>query len=194
MTLQPGDRFGKLLLLEPINVPGRRGIFWRCSCDCGKRILKYGGHIRAGQAKSCGCVKGAHRTHQMSGTSEYKAWDNARSRCYRLKDKKYPRYGGRGITMCDEWRQSFEAFIRDMGKKPTPHHSLDRINSDGPYSPENCRWATDIEQNNNRSFNRRLVVNGHSVTVAQAARLTGLPHATILSRLDAGKSDAEAVS
>jgi hypothetical protein len=131
--------------------------------------------------------------HGMSGTPEYKAWDNAKGRCYREKDRKYPLYGGRGITMCDEWRSSFKAFFDDIGPRPSPLHSLDRKDGDGPYSPDNCHWATEEEQNNNRSFNRHLTVNGERVTVAQAARETGIPHATILSRLDAGKTDEEAV-
>ncbi len=95
--------------------------------------------------------------------------------------------------MCDRWRNSFQAFIDDMGRKPTPLHTLDREDNDGPYSPDNCRWATRVEQNNNRSFNRHMTINGERLTVAQAARNAGLPHATVLSRLDAGKSDDEAV-
>lgn len=192
-ALAPGMKFGSIELIEPVKIEGRHGQFWDCICKCGARTIKYAGHIRAGQAKSCGCVKGANRTHSMSGTPEYKAWDNARSRCYREKDKKYPLYGGRGITMCDRWRNSFAAFLEDMGRKPSPLHSLDRKDSNGLYEPGNCRWATDKEQNNNRSINRHLMVAGERLTVAQAADRTGIPHATILSRLDAGKTDEEAI-
>lgn len=195
MSLQivPGMRFGIVTTVEAIKLPCRRGTFWRCLCDCGNTSIKYSGFLRTGKARSCGCVKGANRTHQMSGTPEYKAWDNARSRCYREKDRKYPLYGGRGIRMCAEWRDSFSAFIADVGLKPSSNHSLDRINGNGNYEPSNCRWATAVEQNNNRSINRHLVFGGETMTVAEAARRTGIPHATILGRLDAGKSDAEAV-
>ncbi|HWL06770.1 MAG TPA: hypothetical protein VNQ99_17840 [Xanthobacteraceae bacterium] len=129
----------------------------------------------------------------MTGTPEYRAWNNARSRCYREKDRKYPLYGGRGIAMCDEWRRSFSAFFADMGPRPSPNHTLDRIDNNGNYEPGNCRWATSIEQNNNRRFNRHIHLNGRRLTVSEAARETGIPHATILSRLDAGRSDEEAV-
>jgi hypothetical protein len=194
MSVSVGDRFGRLTAVKPVKIAGRRGTFWLCRCDCGKTTTKYAGHIRAGQAKSCGCVKGARRTHSMSGTPEYKAWDNARARCYNKNNKRYPLYGARGIYMCEQWRWSFATFLADMGRRPSPQHSLDRRDNNGHYSPENCRWATDEEQNNNRSFNRHITIGGMTMTVAQASRLTGLTHATILSRLDAGKSDEEAVS
>jgi len=194
-TVEPGMRFGRLTTLAAIKIPGRRGTFWECQCDCGNAVTKYNGHLVNGTAKTCGCVKGAKRTHMMSGKPEYKAWDNARSRCYNPENKRYPLYGARGITMCDRWRKSFQNFFDDMGRKPSPAHSLDRIDNDGPYSPENCRWATAEEQNNNRtSYNRNLAIGGLTMTVAQASRLTGIPHATILSRLAAGKTDEEAVS
>jgi hypothetical protein len=129
----------------------------------------------------------------MSHSAEYKAWDSARNRCRNPKNRKFRLYGGRGINFCDRWNNSFENFLSDMGVKPSPDHSLDRKDSNGDYTPENCRWATIVEQNNNRSFNRRLVVNGQAITVAEAARVTGIPHATILTRLDSGKTDEEAI-
>lgn len=95
--------------------------------------------------------------------------------------------------MCDRWIDSFANFIADMGRKPSRGHTLERKNCDGAYSPENCTWATYETQNNNRRFNRRLEIAGKSYTVAQASRLTGIAHATILGRLDAGKSDSEAI-
>jgi hypothetical protein len=187
--IEISSKFGRLTVAEKL--PHSK---WRCDCECGNSTVAYAGHLRNGSRVSCGCLIGkANKTHGMSHSPEYKAWDNARSRCYREKDRKYPLYGARGITMCDAWRFSFETFLADMGRRPSPAHSLDREDSDGPYAPKNCRWATAEEQNNNRRFNRYLMVNGERVTVAQAAKLTGLPHATILSRLDAGKSDMEAI-
>lgn len=194
MQIKPKMRFNKLTTVEVATDLLRRGQYWICRCDCGGTTSVRSSYLRDGTAMSCGCAKkGINRKHGMVHTPEYKAWDNARSRCYRVKDRKYPLYGGRGITMCDRWRQSFANFYEDLGRRPSDRHSLDRINSNGNYEPGNCRWATIVEQNNNRSINRRLVVDGRTVTVAEAARLTGIPHATILGRLDGGKSDAEAI-
>lgn len=190
--INSGDIFGELTTVQKVAGP-RRGEFWLCRCSCGDKTLAYSGHLRAGMRVSCGCKPSGPTTHNMSGSAEYKAWDNARNRCYSPNNRKYPLYGGRGISMCDRWRLSFENFIADMGRKPTPQHSLDRINRAGNYEPENCRWATIIEQNNNRCFNRHLNYLGMRVTVAEASRITGIPHATILGRLDAGKTDEEAI-
>lgn len=191
--LAPGMTVGSVRLLEAVKHPARRGQFWRCLCQCGNETIKYAGHLRAGEVKTCGCVKGAKRTHGMSHSPEYKAWDNARDRCRNPGNRKYPLYGGRGIQFCERWISSFQNFITDLGKRPSNEHSLERADGDGNYEPVNCIWATAEEQNNNRSINRHIVVGGKQMTVAQAARLTGIPHGTILSRLDAGKSDAEAV-
>lgn len=189
-----GRKINRLLVQAETRKPGTSGRFYVCLCDCGNETLKYGGHLRSGEAVSCGCAqRSVNRTHGMSGTPEYRAWDNARSRCHRAADAKYPLYGGRGIAMCDAWRQSFPAFFAELGPRPSAQHSLERNDGNRGYEPGNCRWATAEEQNNNRSINRHLVVGGERMTVAQASRVTGLPHGTILARLDAGKTDAEAV-
>jgi hypothetical protein len=192
--IRPGFRLNKLTAVEQTRHPNRRGMFWICRCDCGRTTLKYAAHLRDGSAVSCGCSMAENKkTHGLSRSPEYKAWDSARGRCYREKDGKYPLYGGRGIRMCDRWRNDFAAFIADMGRRPSSAHSLDRIDSNGDYTPDNCRWATISEQNNNRSFNRHLVMDGERVTVAEASRRTGICHATILDRLDRGWSDERAV-
>lgn len=189
-----GMRFGKLVVVRRDHT--RNGTFWLCQCDCGSTTSAPSGHLNNGSRKSCGCAQdGSHtRTHGMSHSSEYRAWTNARHRCTNPNNRKYPLYGGRGIRMCAQWALSFDTFIRDMGRKPTARHTLERLDSNGDYTPENCVWATAIQQNNNRSFNRKLQFQGRLVTVAQASRATGIPHGTIISRLDSGKSDEEALS
>jgi hypothetical protein len=159
-SCQPGDRYGQLTVLseaEP-GSDGRRTVL--CQCDCGIQKPIRAKDLLAGNYISCGCVRrqrlhdGMQRTHghfeERTGSDVYTSWNNAKNRCYNQKDKSYDDYGGRGIKMCDRWRNSFEAFLEDMGARPSHDHSLDRINNDGDYEPGNCRWATKSEQNGNR--------------------------------------------
>jgi hypothetical protein len=160
-----GMRFGRYVVLH------RHGTSWRpvkwvCRCDCGtvKPVGAIG--LKSGGSKSCGCLQKEllakrstgqrhTRTHGMNGTPEYRAWDSMLTRCNNPKSKPYPRYGGRGIKVCDRWRK-FENFLADMGPRPSKDLSLDRIDNDGNYEPGNCRWATIKEQNNNKSNCRHL--------------------------------------
>ena len=156
-----GDVYGRLTV---DSYGGRRGKLhqWNCTCECGARKAVYGSHLRCGGTKSCGCLKRERATtHGGSGAAEYVAYKNMLQRCYNEKGGRYPYYGDRGITVCSRWRDSPENFLLDMGSRPTPQHSLDRIDNDGNYSPDNCRWATKTEQMLNR---RRLKTNSSGVT------------------------------
>jgi hypothetical protein len=117
---------------------------------------------------------------------EYKAWVHIKGRCYNPATKSYARYGGRGITVCGRWRESFEAFLEDMGQRPSSDHSIDRIDNDGNYSPENCRWATREEQGANKRNNRYIVARGKRQTVSQWARELGVPVQVLDKRLTRG--------
>lgn len=136
-----------------------------------------------------------HTTHGLSDTPEHRVWIDLRARCRNPNHQAYGRYGGRGITVCERWR-SFEAFLADMGPRPSPEHSIDRVDNDGSYSPENCRWATPTEQNGNRrpwKRSRRLTAFGRTLSIREWASVLHLPVTTIYHRLDRGYSDEEAL-
>jgi hypothetical protein len=114
------------------------------------------------------------------------SWKNMLRRCFSPKSRDYARYGARGITVCDRWRESFEAFISDMGPRPSRLHSIDRIDNDGPYCPENCRWATKVEQASNRRTNQKITFRGETLTVHEWSRRTGLKAPALYWRLHAG--------
>lgn len=135
----------------------------------------------------------AQEQHGMSSSAEYGIWRTMISRCHDENTKSYPDYGGRGIAVCERWRNSFIAFHADMGPRPSSEHSLDRRDNDLGYFPGNVFWRTSVEQNNNRSSNRRLMYRDQSFTLAELSRMSGLGHKTISQRLAKGDSVEEAL-
>lgn len=191
---RPGDRFGRWTVLheaEPYRPPGnpsqpyRR---WLCECGCGTTTAVAGRSLTSGRSTSCGCwsreVTSARAiTHGLRHTGEWNIWQGMKTRCLNPRSKAWPDYGGRGIAVCDEWRDSFEAFYRDMGPRPSPRHTLERRENDGPYARWNCRWATKREQNNNRRSSRFITYNGERMTVTEAARRADLGKTTLERRV-----------
>lgn len=161
-----GQRFGKLLIISRgENRPGQHSR-WNYVCDCGATGSAKSCHLRSGATQSCGC--GAGKTHGASGgrkqkTPEYHSWLAAKQRCFNPNNIAYRYYGGRGIGMCDRWKDSFAAFLADMGSRPEGM-SLDRIDSDGHYEPGNCRWATRTTQSANQRRPRKLAAAGSPPT------------------------------
>lgn len=158
-----GRRFGRLMVLRrtasPILHKKPTDAWWLCICDCGREKAIRSTCIRLRATNSCGClykdrpiVHGHSR--KLKRSPEYKAWCGMRQRCFNSADPGWKNYGGRGITVCDKWLKNFSAFLEDVGRRPSENHSLDRINNDGNYEPENCRWATSAEQNHNTRVKR----------------------------------------
>lgn len=156
-----GHRFGRLVAVsigEPHVSPSRKQVTWICKCDCGNEVTIQRGALRSGASKSCGCsykdLGIRKRTARHENNSEYSTWFHLKQRCINPKDKDFNNYGGRGIKVCSRWLNSFDNFFEDMGKKPSDEHSIDRIDVNGDYTAENCRWATPIEQSRNRRNTR----------------------------------------
>lgn len=158
-----------------------------CRCVCGKEFTVDHYKLTSGQTKSCGCRRTAlivafNTTHGLTKTPEYRVWCLMRGRCLNPADHAYPLYGGRGITIAPEW-DDFDVFLRDMGKKPTSKHSIDRIDVNGRYGPENCRWATWRQQQNNKRCNIRMTFSGETLTLSEWSEKLELPYSTLRNRL-----------
>ena len=132
-------------------------------------------------------------THGMTKTPEFRAWAHMKHRCFNPNHPRYLDWGGRGIMVCDRWKNSFENFLADMGTKPSPKHSIDRIDNDGDYCPDNCRWATKTDQSNNKRNNRLITIRNKTYTIAQWTKEMGYGRDVIWNRLKDGWSDYDAV-
>lgn len=192
-----GQRFGRYTVLhrdtDQFSANGKRRTKWVCKCDCGN-VKSVGAYdLRAGHILSCGCYKKQIKRAQLTRhgailggkpTRLYRIWDSMKARCYDPNKNYYSLYGGRGIQVCNEWRYSFEAFQEwalNNGYDDTL--TIDRIDADGNYCPENCRWSTIKEQNNNKRDNHYLTYKGETKTLAQWSEVTGFPYHTLSARV-----------
>ncbi len=162
---------------------------WDCRCDCGTEWTVHGPSLVSGNTGSCGCwgrsILGKNtKTHGRRHTPEYESWASMIQRCTNPNNPSYPRWGGRGITVCRRWRQSFAAFDADMGPRPSLKHSIDRVDNHGNYTPKNCRWATPHEQSRNTSRNLILVLHGRAQILSDWARELNIGQSTLWRRLN----------
>lgn len=175
-----GHRYGKLLVVEQApHIGGRRA--YKCLCDCGNYINARIESLRADFTKSCGCIRNErignlNKTHGKTNTPEYRSWTGAKERCFNPNSKKYKNYGARGITMCEEWVNNFEAFLAYVGKKPSPKHSIGRIDVNKNYEPGNVRWETMEEQGKSRTDNVIVEINGEKMILKDACRKLNLEY------------------
>lgn len=189
-----GQSFARLTVLE---FAGTRSLkaYWLCRCECGVTITLCGGSLTSGNSKSCGCLNRDTRTsHGKHRTPEYKAWQQILQRCCNPSSPTYPLYGGRGITACDRWRTSFVAFSEDMGLRPSPKHSIDRIDNDAGYCKENCRWATKKEQSRNTRQNVLVTFRGKTQCITAWAEELRMKPDTLQDRLQSGWSAERALT
>ena len=172
-----GDRFGRLLVVEKVASSACRKARYRCQCDCGRHVVVQGGNLRSGRTRSCRCwADELSRTHGGCRDPEYRIWHYMIQRCESSKASGYVRYGGSGITVCRRWRGSYARFLADVGRRPSPHHTLERRSNTRGYTPSNVRWATRREQANNRRTNRRITLNGVTHTIAEWSRIKHIPY------------------
>lgn len=200
-----GKRFGRLLVTDFSHTADYHR-FWNCVCDCGKIKAVREDALIHGKTVSCGCVKREmdskkmielHTTHGLSHTKVYNTRLRLISRCYNQNNSMYKYYGGRGIKVCDRWldkEHGFENFLVDMGYPPSDIYQIDRIDNDGDYTPENCRWATPKENQRNTRRSKMIVHRGEPKTAAEWSEITGIDSPTIRYRLSAGWSVEDALT
>lgn len=200
-TLIPvsGETYGRLTAVaEAPRRHERDRLRWWFDCDCGTRVSKMAKLVVTLQTRSCGCLAEEQslgnrtRTHGMTNTHEYSVWRNMINRCHNANVKSYKDYGARGISVCAEWRGSFAAFFADMGITPSGME-LDRIDSTGNYSKENCRWVTGLVNGRNRRNVIIVTAFGESMTIGEWSERTGIKHSTIGERIRRGVKPEDAL-
>lgn len=201
-----GDRYGRLIVVRKEQSGKNWLARWLCLCDCGREKIIFQASLRSGQTQSCGCLQKErasaaawkHTKHGESDginvTSEYHAWTSMIQRCHNPSHKSYDNYGGRGIKVCRAWLNSYETFLKDVGRKPSKQHSLNRINNDKGYSPVNVRWDDWKTQNRNTRKTTKLSVNGVTKTVLEWAELLKVPYSRLQSRIRLGWPSDKIVS
>lgn len=198
-----GQKFGRLLVIKRIGISKYGKIIWECLCDCGNTTHVISYHLKIGKIVSCGCVHKEmlikrNLKHGQSclgkHTAEFQIWQNMKSRCLNPLNNHFKRYGDRGIKVCDRWLNSFENFFSDMGNRPSKIHTIDRINNDGNYEPDNCKWSTPAQQTRNTSRNRWFEYGGDKKVLSDwATELKCLP-SQIIYHLSKGKDFGAVVS
>lgn len=187
-----GQRFGRLVVIGRVENSTDGRARWTCACDCGNKCVVVGTKLRSGEKKSCGCLMRewqhtSHSSHGMSDSRLYSIWRSMRNRCKNPGDRHYKDYGGRGIKVCNEWESSFTAFLTWAVQAGYQDGlTIDRIDVNGDYSPQNCQWATRLEQSRNKRNSRLLELCGETKTLSEWAEITGVSLNLISGRYTRG--------
>lgn len=197
-----GKRYGRLTVLS---VNGKRGhyYYWNCLCDCGKETVVCSTDLKSGCTKSCGCLhdemsreraRKQFTTHGLSKTRLHSIWLSMRTRCNNPNSKSYKDYGAKGVSVCSEWQTDFLSFYQwSMANGYAEDLTIDRIDYNGNYCPENCRWVTIAEQARNTRSNRWVTINGETRILSDWAKIIGINRKTLSDRIDKGLPDSELV-
>ena len=189
-----GQKYHRLTVISKAESDKYNGTRWHCLCNCGNKNIVPTSKLRKGHTKSCGCLgKTFHIKHGLYKSLEYKTWCNMLSRCKNPNATGYKNYGGRGINVCERWLK-FENFIEDMGFRPTPVHTIERINNNGNYTPENCRWSTRFQQVHNKRNKTSITFNGKALCQTEWSRLLFGNDDLVYARLKLGWSISKTLS
>lgn len=197
-----GLQFGNLSVVKYAGLNNRGEATWFCKCSCGNTTVVTGNKLRSGWTRSCGCLqqtqrkKGFNKRHGMTETKLYVAWQNMKRRCNNPKDIMFKHYGGRGITVCDDWNSSFDSFLQWSNQSGYKEGlTIERINVNGNYEPSNCKWITKPDQYLNRTDSHRITAFGKTQTIKEWADESGIKYDTIERRINSyGWSAEDAVS
>ena len=181
-----GNKYGMLTVIKRADsINGRAR--WFCACDCGKECIVYGQNLKKGFTKSCGCniYKNRAKTAKNLNPKLYRVWKGMRERCYKEKTSSYPMYGGRGISVCEEWKNNYDSFYKwAMENGYKDGLSIDRKNTNGNYEPSNCRWATPKEQARNTRRNVMIEINGTMKSLPEWCEDLGIPYDRVHGRYE----------
>jgi hypothetical protein len=196
-----GQRFGRLTVIEYAGKDKHRNILWLCKCDCGTETIVFSGNLKRGNTFSCGCyqrerTKDAHTTHNLTHTNPrlYEIWSDMKKRCFKPNTTGYIHWGGRGISVCHEWLEykSFYDWAISNGYKD--FLTIERVDNDGNYEPDNCKWITKGEQSRNTTRNHKVTFNKETMTLSEWSRKMGMSASTLRFRLIHGWSVEKALT
>ena len=192
-----GRKMGRLTVIQDTNERRNKGVVWICRCECGNVVKRTTGELNAGRRLSCGCIRTGAMGAWKNGKRErlYIVWCDIIQRCFDKNDPGYQRYGARGITICDEWRHNYPAFREwAFANGYNEQLTIDRIDNDGDYSPDNCRWTTAKVQSRNKSTNVLITYQGETHCISEWSEILGFKYSTLRERLRRGWSVEKAIT